>query len=190
MSRCIEIPAQIFVTSVTNHKDIKQAVLNSIAAMGTFSYVVGTNQLSSTDWHLANNIPRTYYPLVQPPISEHISSFVEEYGYTEASAGRVWYQKYERGDFHDWHVHEQSMFFSVYYVSLPEGAASTQFTYKGVPFNVDVKEGDILTAPSYLVHRSAASASADPKVVVAFNMDAVFDPRNKNGAFNENRAKS
>ena len=84
---------------------------------------------------------------------------------------QVWYQQYKKGDYHGWHRHPNNTFSNVYYVSLPKNSASTSFRYSGKEFEINVKEGQILTFPSYLEHCSKPNPSDQIKTVISFNLD-------------------
>ena len=60
----------------------------------------------------------------------------------------------------------------VYYVELPEMSESTEFLNYG-QFNV--KEGDIIFFPSFLVHRSPKIISNQRKTIIATNFEFWVD---------------
>jgi hypothetical protein len=174
MFKKIEAPAHIFVRKANNHLALKPAILQSILSMGEFSYKGGKNCISSTDWHLSGAIARPYMDVIRTPIADHVEVFRREFGYNSATVVGVWYQRYQHGDFHDWHTHGDCTFSSVYYVELPDSAPKTSFIHNGAEFSVGVEEGDIITFPSYLIHRSSQNLSTEPKTVVAFNLNATM----------------
>lgn len=164
-----QLPAHVFVSSVENHHELKPLVLASLRDFGEFSYRSAHNSISNTDWHLAPNVIRPYLELVLQPISQHVEAVRLANNYTSSSVGRCWFQQYKKGDFHDWHTHGECMFSSVYYVDLPDGSPKTSFLLDGKEFSIDVREGDILTFPSFLAHRSAPNPSDRAKTVFSFN---------------------
>lgn len=165
----IPVPAHVFVRQVPAHLDIKPRILEAIQAMGEFSYRSVQNSLSNTDWHLNANIIRPYFDIVRPNIAEHVEALRADRGYDTVSVGGVWFQQYKHGDFHDWHMHGDCTFSSVYYVDLAGGTPKTSFLYNGVEFDIEVSEGDIITFPSYLMHKSKVNTSKNIKTVIAFN---------------------
>jgi len=172
--RNIAIPAHVFIRAAPAHSDIKPRILEAIHVMGEFSYKGVNNSIFNTDWHLAANVVRPYFDVVRSTIAEHVEAIRVDQKYDTVSVGSVWFQQYKKGDFHGWHNHSQCTFSSVYYVDLAGGTPKTSFLYNGVEFDVEVSEGDILTFPSYLAHKSGVNASENIKTVIAFNANAVL----------------
>ena len=60
----------------------------------------------------------------------------------------------------------------LHYLELPEGTPKTQIIN---PYNqkdiieVDVKEGDLLTFPSYVLHKAPKNNSDKRKTIISFN---------------------
>ena len=171
--KSIPVPAHVWIYSVENHAELKPQILEAIRSMGEFSYRSTQNSLANTDWHLAANVIRPYHDIIRPVLSKHAEVTRSTGMYDSVAIGSVWFQQYKTGDFHSWHTHGDCVFSSVYYVELPDGSPKTSFRYAGEEFEVSVQEGDILTFPSYLAHRSAINTGANQKTVVAFNSNAV-----------------
>lgn len=160
-----------YVYDVPHHTAIKPKVLAGITVMGTHSVVEGDQQISNTDWYLSGNYLRPYRGELQNTFDLHINFINEIAGIPKNSLlelGNYWFQQYSQGDFHDWHLHGDSVFSNVYYVDLPDGASKTTLAMNGIEFEVDVAEGQILTFPSCFVHCSKPNKTA-VKTVVAFN---------------------
>jgi hypothetical protein len=159
-----------FLTDVKEHAALKKKIISSIEAMGTFSYDNGNQKIFSTDWHLAPNYPRPYYELIKPILQGVCDNIRKKMGYEdELNVQNYWYQKYNQGDSHPWHVHLNSNFSSVYYLSLPEGCAKTTFKILDEEFLIDVKEGQILSFPGIATHCSKPNESKEPKIIISFN---------------------
>ena len=77
----------------------------------------------------------------------------------------IWFQQYEQHDKHDWHTHTESQFTNIYYVELPDGEKTELFD----EVDIDIKEGDILSFPAYIFHRSKPNISNQRKTVISFN---------------------
>jgi hypothetical protein len=158
------------VSPVENHADIKGQLLESIAQMGVNRLTSPFEDVSNTDWNVGRDVLRTYLPLVFPIMEKTATEVKEHFNYIEPlSIINYWFQQYEVGDYHNWHVHNGSMFSNVYYVDLPNGSVKTSFKLSGSEFEVDVKEGDVLTFPSCFLHCSKPN-TAGRKTVVSFNM--------------------
>jgi hypothetical protein len=104
------------------------------------------DDLSKTDWPLANNWEREWVKRYQ------------QYGFKQT---------------HGWHIHARN-YTGAYYLELPQDAPYTEFIYpsnlnKG--FTIEVKEGDIIFFPCYFMHRSKASLSKKTKTIISWNLD-------------------
>jgi len=161
----------LFVLSdVPNHQELKQQILDAIKKMGTHSSITEAVSICNTDWELSSNTPRPYFFIVQPVFEEQLKKICALYQIkTTATLLSFWFQQYALGDFHGWHMHHNSMYSSVYYVELPEGSSKTTFKFLNQEFEIDVKEGQILSAPSILIHCSKPNKSKQIKTIIAFN---------------------
>lgn len=159
-----------FLTNVKEHTSLKKKIIDSIEGMGTFSYVNGHQQISSSDWHLAPNYPRPYYELIRPILQGVCADIRKKMDYEdELNVSNYWYQKYNQGDSHPWHVHLGSNFSNVYYLNLPGGGAKTTFKVFDEEFSIDVKEGQILSFPGIVTHCSKPNESKESKIIISFN---------------------
>ena len=168
--RSFAIPCDVFVSEVKNHSTIKQDILNAIRDMGEFSYRMKENQLSNTDWHLTT-VERKYYDIVKPILDAHNEELGNALGFN-MNITNYWFQQYKTGDSHTWHLHGGATHSNVYYVELDSENPKTSFRHNGNEFDVPVKEGCILTFPSYLTHCSKENKSLSTKTVIGFNTDA------------------
>ena len=112
--------------------------------------------------------------LVYPLFVDHFDEIKQNYGWWyKQKLANFWYQQYEHGDYHDWHLHPSVLFSSVYYLELPEGTSKTEFKTPQQTFSIDIKEGEILTFPSFFFHRSAINKSTQRKTIIASNWDVL-----------------
>jgi hypothetical protein len=93
-----------------------------------------------------------------------------EYGFKDPLITDMWFQQYNVKNYHGWH-HHGNTFTGVYYLEFPEGSPKTQLlcpmTHEVM--EADVKEGDILIFPSYLIHK-APKVNEHRKTIVSWNM--------------------
>jgi hypothetical protein len=160
-----------YVYDVPNHTEVKQRILNGISSMGVHSLVEEDQRIANTDWHLSVNYLRPYYEELKNILSAHTQALNLEAKLPEAislNLRNYWFQQYAEGDYHGWHIHENSIFSNVYYVNLPTGAAKTSFKVAGKEFEVEVAEGQILTFPSCFLHCSKPN-QVGTKTVISFN---------------------
>jgi mannose-6-phosphate isomerase-like protein (cupin superfamily) len=170
----IKQPSAFLLSSVAQHLQIKNHLLDAIKKLGTHSlvenYTGGGQQLANTDWHLSPKFQRNYINLFSPIIEEHCRLLSIEFKLPfDLICQYFWFQQYATTDFHSWHVHHDCLYSSVYYLDLPEGASKTSFKFLDEEFEVDVKEGDILTFPGSVLHSSKPNKSKNIKTIIAFN---------------------
>jgi hypothetical protein len=158
-----------YVYDVPNHLEVKTQVLDSIRNMEVHSLVDDGQRITNTDWHLGREYARPYYFHVKELFDTHLRDVLETAGLPDVLAlPNFWFQQYEEGDYHGWHIHPDKVFSNVYYVNLPTGAAKTSFKVAGKEFEVEVTEGQILTFPSCFLHCSKPN-QVGTKTVIAFN---------------------
>lgn len=175
--RNADVPCKVFKTHVQNHAELKSTILESIAELGIHNAVTKFERISNTDWHIKKDLSiafenRKYLKIVNPILTEHNKKVAEYTGSIGIYTNHVWFQQYEKLDFHGWHNHGNCMYSNVYYVELDKSCPRTSFKFMGTEFNIDVEEGDILTFPSFLSHCSRPNKSGLRKTVVAFNSNS------------------
>jgi len=163
-----EVP--FFITDVKNHDELKEKVLKDIYKMGVFSYKNDVQCISSTDWHLDSQFQRDYISHLVTTFNDICNQVSENLKCDfKLQIKNYWYQIYKKGDYHGWHEHFISPYSNIYYLSLPESASKTTFRLCGEEFEIDVKEGQILSFPGFITHCSKPNQSDEDKVVIAFN---------------------
>jgi hypothetical protein len=166
----IEQSFPFIITDVKKHNKIKPLILKDIESIGKHSLIEDDQKISNSDWYLPSNIERTYFSHITDTIFELRNNIVKQFNYSTPSTNlQFWFQQYEKGDHHGWHVHFGCMFSNVYYVDLPEGASKTSLKVLDKEIEVDVKEGQILTFPSCFLHTSKPNKSEKVKTVIAVN---------------------
>jgi ectoine hydroxylase-related dioxygenase (phytanoyl-CoA dioxygenase family) len=106
----------------------------------------------------------------------HCFQCIKNLGYDGINITEIWFQQYLNGSEHGWHCHSGN-FTNVYYLELPEGTPKTQLVN---PYNqkdiieVDVKEGDLLAFPSYVLHKAPKNLSDKRKTIISYNIDIVY----------------
>ena len=113
-----------------------------------------------------------YRQLLESDLLDYMDQVSQFMGYDECDIDNIWYQRYYRGGKHGWHVHHDCVFTSVYYLEFPKTAPYTEFmdlTTKKVISIDSVKEGDILTFPSYIVHRAAENVGEGRKTILSWH---------------------
>jgi hypothetical protein len=161
----IEVP--FFLHTIKNHVEIKDGILSKIASMGVHSLNDGGQSISNTDWKLPEDHYRPYFTDIQDLFESVILEIQQELKVPKIQITNYWFQQYSIGDFHPWHHHANYALSSVYYVNLANGSAKTTFEIAGKEFEIDVKEGQILTFCGFSRHTSKPTKS--DKTIIAFN---------------------
>ena len=177
--KIIKINSGYFIDTIFDFKKHKKVLLELISKMPNKNRKSIIEQISKTDWNVPRDYNREYLNYFYNIISEHMYKICDFLHTDKWIITNAWYQQYKKLDKHDWHTHTNCQFTSVFYLELPEKKYSTQlfnsFTKKVIKTNV--KEGDILTFPSYMCHRSIANKSNKRKTIISFNSN--FDESHK-----------
>ena len=152
----------IIVRPFKKHKELKKTLLNLINKLPKSQ----KESLYNTDWYLSKEYKREYLDLFYKNIGEHMDFLTKHFDCHRWDIRNGWFQQYKKGNKHDWHNHAGHQFANVYYLELPNIDAKTEFLNKPTP---EVSEGDILTFPAYIPHRSAPSKTNKRKTIIAFN---------------------
>ena len=166
-----KIDSCYFIDTLFDFKKHKKVLLDLISKMPDKDRKSGVEQISKTDWNVPKDYNREYLNYFYNIIQEYMFKMCD-FLYTDKwIITNAWFQQYKNTDRHDWHTHTNCHFTSVFYLELPEKKYSTQifnsFTKKII--KVNVKEGDILTFPSYFNHRSIVNKSIKRKTIISFN---------------------
>lgn len=170
--KCIEVLAPCFIKKVQNHAQFKPEILNSISSLGTFSINRNSEKILNTDFYMPSSAPRPYWNIVENDMKRFVLEVSSNFNAIHANINRYWFQQYAKGDFHDWHIHGESMFSCVYYVDLPENTKTT-FKVLNKEFVLDVEEGDVLAFPSCFLHCSKPNPNDKIKTIISFNANAL-----------------
>ena len=160
-------------TKIVEHSYNKKKLL-SLINKGNFS---SFDNIHRTDWHFDKNTKREYLDLFYKIITPYMDKMCLT---MKAKTWRIhngWFQQYKKNNCHEWHRHAEANFANVYYLELPETASKTQII---VPWDqktvieIDVKEGDILSFPSFVIHKGPKNLSSEKKTIVSYNTNLTF----------------
>jgi hypothetical protein len=174
MIKSIQCP--YIISKLPEHEIIKDEVLKLINECESTRYTFPNDytDISRTDWDVSREVERLYLKPVMQPITNLLQHRFDELGYDEIKIRNIWFQQYNKGSEHGWHVHLGCQWTNVYYLDLPEGSPKTQLLN---PINqdeiieMDVKEGDVLTFPSFILHRAPRVDSDVVKTIISWNSD-------------------
>ena len=178
----IELPAPYIIGRFEKHAELKDAVLTAINEHQDCHHLYEEDDavnISRCDWINGRyDFNRKWVQALIPDLVEHLNKVTAELGYSVFKIQELWFQQYETNAVHGWHVHG-SNWTNVYYLELPDGCPKTQFinpyTQSGVQ-EFDIKEGDILTFPSFVVHRAPINTCTQRKTIISWNMDTELMP--------------
>ena len=158
----------MFINKFQNYNLIKDKLINEIRV----SPGRQLDDVTKTDWDGANYHHNSLYwntifPFIQESYNSiKLDSYKEYSNYVTVDWGYAWYQIYEKNSFHSYHTHPGCQYSNVFYVSLPNNKYRTEFFGIG---KLNFEEGDLVTFPSYLLHRSPNNLEQNEKIVISFN---------------------
>lgn len=172
----IEVP--IIISKIKNHSEVKQKLLSYIDEMPHNSLLPGekvNDVISKTDWNLPKTVERKYLDFISPILVDTITESYREFKINGISFENFWFQQYGYSDFHGWHVHISCHWTNVYFVELPDKSIKTEIlNFENTEkIDYDIEEGDIISFPSMLYHRSPPNPSNDRKTIVSFNTNFI-----------------
>tara|TARA_B110000483_G_C18199552_1_gene544570 strand:+ start:310 stop:879 length:570 start_codon:yes stop_codon:yes gene_type:complete len=166
------------ISKFTQHKQVKHSLLDIISKSEFTSpqFFETEVDISRCDWHLATSFNREWVLHIKDFLFDDMLEIYKNLGYDGFTLQEIWFQQYLTGSEHGWHTHS-SNFTNVYYLELPETASKTQII---VPWDqktvieIDVKEGDILSFPSFVIHKGPKNLSSEKKTIVSYNTNLTF----------------
>lgn len=175
----IKLDMPVVISQLKDHTKIKADVLALINSEVSGEQIVegDTLDISNCDYKMSDK-DRSWTKLIQPYILENMTHVCKDLGYDAFKIYNIWFQQYNEGSTHGWHIHTQCQWSNVYYLDMPEGSPQTQLIN---PWNqtevitMDVKEGDVLTFPSFVIHRAPVNENTTTKTIVSFNSDVELD---------------
>lgn len=171
------IPFPISVKPLKEHGQLKQKILDAIQRQENAEHMTAPDSdIIKCDWNTARyDGDREWLKLINPFLSVHLDSWCKEMGYQTFGITEIWFQQYATGGKHAWHTHSNN-FTNVYYVNLPEDAQTEWINPLTKEKNkFDVHEGDIVTFPSWVIHRAPANNTEETKTIISWNMDVSIE---------------
>ena len=169
--KTLEFP--ILVTKFKKHLELKEKLLKSIDQGPGSAVFDSFDSISKTDWNIGAEIHRPYLDILSTPLLDHLKEAYLPLNSSGFQIHNFWFQQYKENSTHDWHTHQASQFTNIYYLELPKTAPKTEFLN---PLNfdevikIDAEEGDIVTLPSFIFHRSPPVNGDIRKTIISFNI--------------------
>ena len=165
------ISCSILKSKFDDHERIKDKILESIDIQEYPPVDYETNIITKSDWNIPQEIFRPYQHYIFPNLADHLKEVYSSLGFAEIQIHNIWFQQYTKGSGHKWHVHQYCQWTNVYYVEMPEGAPFLQLIdpFTNEILDIEVEEGDVLSFPSFIVHRSPNIENDTRKTIIACN---------------------
>tara|TARA_R100001086_G_scaffold229483_1_gene149387 strand:+ start:2310 stop:2897 length:588 start_codon:yes stop_codon:yes gene_type:complete len=182
----IKLETTALLESFAYHKELKPKLLKLInqakkdkEALGN-DYKLLSKAYSkdkiTTDWSQSEDMNRPWAKLISPFLKKHFNNCAFQLNYQHSQIRSLWFQQYEKGDTHGWHIHGNN-YTGVYYLELPRGAPSTELINQfsqNKKIMIGATEGEIIIFPSFIVHRSPKMIKDVRKTIISFNIDFVL----------------
>lgn len=157
--------------SVPNFDQIKLKLITLINQVPKNSLESEGQKISHTDYGFSKQDPFHYRQFfIDNVLKEYSIYFGKKYERYKIEIDSLWFQVYKKGDYHTWHSHAKTNFANVFYLQLPKENLKTNF--KNCE-DVSVKEGDILTFPAYMLHRSPVNNNEKEKIIISWNSNFI-----------------
>ena len=156
------------------HSLLKDRLLSLIDMSSATSMINDVDELNVTkgDWPSALDNSRGWFQEIIKELNPHISNVFKEMGFSKFKVNEIWFQQYLGQASHGWHIHG-SHYTNVYYLELDEDAPKTVLVnpYTREQFIPDVREGQTITFPSYVIHKSPDHFFKTRKTIISWNSD-------------------
>tara|TARA_R100001510_G_C7647664_1_gene205005 strand:+ start:718 stop:1209 length:492 start_codon:yes stop_codon:yes gene_type:complete len=154
---------------VKNHKNIKAKLIDLLEKSEGRTF----DQVQKTDWGLDTD--KKYMSIFKNVLEDQMKFLIKKtYGKHKRKIScvlnNIWYQIYTDFSKHNWHTHGKCHFANVYFIELPSKKFATKFANHK---DINVTEGDIISFPSWYLHRSPVIKTVKRKTVIAYNLDMV-----------------
>ena len=152
----------IFVNKIADHNKHKAVLLDYFSTKSN-----KVENISNSDWYDADKMDREWIKYFKDNVINQVqNTMLDDRHAMKMTIHNIWFQQYEQNDDHGWHTHTESHFTNVYFLELPDTNMKTEILGEE---DVEAKEGDLITFPAYLFHRSKINTSNKRKTVISFN---------------------
>ena len=156
----------IKINEIDNYQEVNKQLLSLIDKIPNNPLLGKNDNISHTDWNLPRDIKREYLEYFFKIIKPYMLKIANELKSKTCDIDNVWFQQYKKNNTHQWHTHAKCQFTHVYFVELPSRSLGTEILDQK---KLKLKEGDLLTFPSYFYHRSPINLSDKRKTIISFN---------------------
>lgn len=176
--RKFQLDCAYIIADFESHQKIKPDLLNMIACSESEHAISHKAEvdISRTDWNKNLDFSRSWVDYFVPFLIPKMKDMYLELGYDGFTIHELWFQQYYENSQHGWHTHSAN-FTNVYYLELPKDSPKTQIVNafdQSKIIEIDVKEGDMVVFPSFVIHRAPINKSKDRKTIISYNVNALY----------------
>lgn len=180
--KLIHLDCHYLIHKIDRHSEIKDELLSLInnAQNKRVTDECSETDIARADWFKASDFTkRDWVQFIKPHLIPTIMEMIHKLGFDGFKMWEIWFQQYFNKNGHGWHTHSAN-WTNVYYLELPDNAPKTQLVN---PFtkdiiNIDIKEGDVLMFPSFVLHRAPPIDNDDVsgcrKTIISYNLDTLY----------------
>jgi len=171
------------------HYELKDKILDAINRQKQVEHLVhppGDSDITRCDWESSRSDGnREWFNIIKDDLMDHMTTWCSSLGYDTFKCSTIWFQQYATKSKHSWHIHGEHMT-SVYYLDFPKDSSKTEWIN---PIDItvhqfDVEEGDIITFPSWIIHRAPENKSNDIKTIISWNSNVyLLDEERQNKTY-------
>ena len=155
-----------FLYDVPNAPQHKNNIMDLIQKIPPNKY----EAISHTDFNLPGDFYREYaFYFLNNIFKQFEQEFLKNLNEPSMILNNMWFQWYNQNDYHTWHVHPWCHFTNIYFLKNTSTSLGTQIRFCKKEYKVEIKEGQILTIPSFYSHQSPLNTLKEPRVIISFN---------------------
>ena len=168
-----ELKSFYVTSSFTKHLHYKDRLLELISKTKKYKSPINNDcevNITKTDWSYSRDSTRPWVYLIKDDLINDLNKIVVECNYGKIIVEDIWFQQYTNNSEHGWHAHSSNCT-GVYYVDMPEGSPKTQIIepYTNRVIELDLKEGDLVMFPSFVIHKAPKNLNNKTKTIISFN---------------------
>ena len=110
------------VNKIKEHLYMKNHLLNFISKLPSNKF----ETISHTDWNLPKNINGEYFKFFIETITPYMNQIMEKIHCSNWQIHDYWFQQYNEGDEHKWHIHGNANYTNVYFLEMPSSSMTTE----------------------------------------------------------------
>tara|TARA_R100001126_G_scaffold97388_1_gene70685 strand:+ start:76 stop:591 length:516 start_codon:yes stop_codon:yes gene_type:complete len=151
----------------------KSKLIDLIYKIPETSFTSDNEKISHTDFKIPRTMKREYTDYFFNNIYESYCNNLRSVNKANyIGFNNIWFQVYNKGDWHGSHTHPGSHFTNILYINLPDKNLKTILQKPNGEFiNFEVSEGDLITFPAFYQHQSPINKSNEKKIIISFNID-------------------